>query len=139
MLTDMLANPLIDLLFAESDEFMGIYDLNGEQFVRVNPAGVRLLGFASEADLLNDPVRSRSLRMPPLTDEHRAMLIGQISLTRQHEETTLIGRLNGPEFWGKFVISAFLKGNESYALVRLVDQRRLHQTERALNHSVRRY
>lgn len=139
MLNELRSNSLTDLLFEKSEEFMGIYDLKKEQFVRVNLAGVALLGFASEAALLNDPVRSRSLRIPPLADEHRATLIGQISRTERYEEITQIGRLNGSAFWGKLVISAFFNGSDAYALVRLVDQRQLHQTERDLDHSVRRY
>ncbi len=139
MLNELLSNPFTDLLFEKSDEFMGIYDLNQEQFVRVNPAGVKLLGFTSEVALLNDPVRSRSLRIPPLANEHRTALMDQISRTGQYEETTQIGRLNGAAFWGKFIITAFFYRMNAYALVRLVDQRQLHQTERDLDHSVRRY
>jgi PAS domain S-box-containing protein len=139
MFTDLLATPLTNLLFEQSDEFMGIYDLDGNQFVRVNPAGVQLLGFVSEAALLSDPVWSRSLRVPPMSEEYRAKLIGQLSRTGRHEEITQIGRRNGPTFWGRLIISAFFSGNGNYALVRLIDQRQLHQTERDLDHSVRRY
>lgn len=139
MLADLLTNPLTDLLFEKNDEFIGIYDLDRERFVRVNPAGVQLLGFSSEAALLNDPVRSRSLRISPITDEHRTTLNGEIRRTGQYQETTQIGRRNGPDFWGKFSVSAFLSGGRSYALVRLIDQSQLHQAERALDHSVRRY
>ena len=139
MLIDLLTNPLTDLLFEKSDEFIGIYDLEQERFVRVNPAGVQLLGFISEAALLSDPVRSRSLRIVPIADKHRATLIGEVRRTGRYEETTPIGRRNGTHFWGKFIISAFLDGGRSYALVRLIDQSQLHQAERALDHSVRRY
>jgi PAS domain S-box-containing protein len=139
MFTDLLATPLTNLLFEQSDEFMGIYDLDGDRFVRVNPAGVQLLGFTSEAALLSDPVWSRSLRVPPLAEEHRARLIGQLNRTGRHEEITQIGRRNGPIFWGRLIISTFPSGNGNYALIRLIDQRQLHQTERDLDHSVRRY
>ncbi|MBD2756519.1 PAS domain S-box protein [Spirosoma sp. BT704] len=139
MLSELLSNPLSDLLFEQSDEFMGIYDLEKEQFVRVNSAGVRLLGFASEVALLDDPGRLRSLRIPPLTIDHRAALIGQLNRAGRYEETVQIGRVNGPAFWGRLIISTLLGGADGYALVRLIDQRQLHQTERDLDHSVRRY
>jgi PAS domain S-box-containing protein len=139
MLNELIQNPLTDLLFEKSDDFIGIYDLGTEQFVRVNPAGVRLLGFDSEAALLDDPVRSRSVRAEPLADDHRTSLIARIIQAGQHEETTEIGRRDGQTFWGQVVFSAFTTGGKPYALVRLTDQGRLHQTERDLDHSVRRY
>jgi PAS domain S-box-containing protein len=139
MLDDLFLNPLTDLLFDKNDDFIGIYDLGTEQFVRVNPAGVRLLGFASEQALLDDPVRSRSVRAEPLIDQQRTSLIARIIQAGQHEETTQIGRQDGQTFWGQVVVSAFSAGSKPYALVRLMDQGRLHQTERDLDHSVRRY
>lgn len=107
MLNDLLSNPLTDLLFEKSDDFIGIYDLSSEQFVRVNQAGVRLLGFDSEQALLADPVRSRSVRAEALSDEHRTNLIARIVQAGQHEETTQIGQQNGQTFWGHVIISAF--------------------------------
>jgi PAS domain S-box-containing protein len=139
MLNQLLSNPLTDLLFEKSDDFIGIYDLITEQFVRVNQAGVRLLGFDSEQALLADPVRSRSVRAEPLADDHRSSLIARIIQAGQHEEITQIGRQDGQTFWGQVIISAFTDNNKPYALVRLMDQGRLHQTERDLDHSVRRY
>ncbi len=139
MLNELLTNPLTNLLFEKSDDFIGIYDLGSGQFVRVNQAGVRLLGFDSEQAMLADPVRSRSVRAEPLADEHRSNLIARIIRAGQHEETTQIGRQDGQTFWGQVIFSAFTNNNKPYALVRLIDQGRLHQTERDLDHSVRRY
>ena len=139
MLNDLYSSALTDLLFEKSDDFIGIYDLTDEQFVRVNQAGVRLLGFDTERALLADPVRSRSVRAEPLADEHRMSLIARIIQAGQHEETTQIGRQDGHTFWGQAIFSAFTADSKPYALVRLIDQGRLHQTERDLDHSVRRY
>lgn len=139
MLTDLYSSALTDLLFEKSDDCIGIYDLSEERFVRINQAGVQLLGFPSEQVLLADPIRSRSLRIPPLANEQRTRLVGHIKLTRQHEETALIGRLTGQPFPGKLVIGAFTANDRSYALVRIIDQGRLQQAERELDHSVQRY
>ncbi|GAB4006229.1 hypothetical protein GCM10028808_07770 [Spirosoma migulaei] len=139
MLTDLYSSSLTDLLFEKSDEFIGIYDLTEERFVRVNRAGVRLLGFSSEEALLTDPIRSRSLRVQPLEDQHRISLVERLIQSGTHEETTQIGRQDGRTFWGQLVISAFTAQNRPYALIRLIDQDRLHNTERELEHSVHRY
>ena len=121
MLTTLYSSALTDLLFAKSNDFVGIYDLGDERFVRVNPAGVRMLGFSSEQALLNDPVRSRSLRVLPLNTEHRFRLVEQIRQTGQHEETAQIGRLNGHSFWGQLTVNAFEAHDHPYALVQIID------------------
>ncbi|MBC7919868.1 MAG: PAS domain S-box protein [Ferruginibacter sp.] len=139
MLTDLYSNALTDLLFEKSDNFIGIYDLSEERFIRVNPAGVRMLGFSSERALLTDPVRSRSLRTQPLEGEHWTSLIERIIGVGHHEETAQIGRQDGQTFQGRLIIRAFTAHNRPYALIRLIDQGRLHQAERELDHSVRRY
>lgn len=139
MLTDLYSTSLTDLLFEKSNDCIGIYDLSEERFVRVNQAGVRMLGYSSEQNLLTDPIRSRSLRIPPLEDEHRISLIEGIRKARQHEETTQIGRLNGEPFWGQLTINAFEAHDRPYALVRIIDQGRLQQAERELDYSVQRY
>jgi PAS domain S-box-containing protein len=139
MMTDLYSNALTELLIEKSDDFIGIYDLDDERFVRINQAGVRMLGFPSEQALLDDPVRSRSLRTQPLQGEHLTSLIERLLQAGQHEETTQIGRHNGQSFWGQLMMSAFTAQNRHYALIRLIDQGRLHQAERELEHSVRRY
>ncbi|WP_332368734.1 PAS domain S-box protein [Spirosoma telluris] len=139
MLADFYSSSLTDLLFEKSDDFVGIYDLRKEQFVRVNQVGVRLLGFSSEQDLLNDPIRSRSLRTQPLEDQNWASLIDRIIASGYHEEITQIVRQDGRTFWGQFIISTFSANDRPYALVRLIDQDQQHKTEQELEHSVRRY
>ena len=139
MLTAQYSSALTNLLFEKSNDFVGIYDLSDERFVRVNPAGVRMLGYSSEQALLDDPIRSRSLRIPPLDPEYRTRLVGHIRQAGQHEETAQIGRLNGHPFWGQLTVNAFDAHDQSYALVQIIDQGPLQQAERELEHSVRRY
>ena len=139
MLINLSVSTLSDLLFEQSDDCIGIYDLTDERFTRVNQAGVRMLGFASEQDLLADPVRSRSMGMPPLEGENLARLLKRIVQDGDHYETAQIGRQDGESFWGQLSIHSFSTQGQPYALVRIVDQGRLHQAERELDYSVRRY
>ncbi|MCX6217214.1 PAS domain-containing sensor histidine kinase [Spirosoma sp.] len=139
MLTALNSNTLTNLLFEKSEDFIGIYDLNEERFVRVNKVGARMLGFVSEAAMLADPVRSRSLRFQPLSDENRATLITQIRQTNHFEELIQVGRQDGRPLMGRLVIDSFAENEQAYALIRLIDQARLVQAERELEHSVRRY
>ncbi|GAB2583640.1 sensor histidine kinase [Spirosoma areae] len=139
MLTALYSNPLTGLLFEESDDFIGLYNLSDERFVRINQAGVRMLGFSSEQALLTDPVRSRSLRTPPLEGKYRTNLIERIVQAGKHEETAQIERQDGQLFWGRLIINVFTENGCPFALTRLIDQGRLHQAERELDHSVRRY
>ena len=79
------------------------------------------------------------MRAEPLADEHRNTLITRIIQAGQHKEITQIGRQDGQAFWGQVIFSAFTAESKPCALVRPIDQGRLHQTERDLDHSVRRY
>lgn len=78
VLNALYSSALTNLLFEKSNDFVGIYDLGEERFVRVNPVGVRMLEFSLEQALLDDPIRSRLLRMPPLDTEYRTRLVGRI-------------------------------------------------------------
>lgn len=139
MLTDLYTNILTDLLFEKTKDFIGIYDLTEERFTRVNEAGVRMLGFSSEEELLADPLHSRSLRARQMDRNQRSSLIARILELGHHQEETEIGCKDGQTFWGELVINAFSAHGKWYALVRLVDQGRLHRAERDLSHNVRRY
>lgn len=139
MLPDVYSSTLADLLFEKSDGFIGIYDFTEDRFLRVNQAGVRMLGFPSEKSLLTNPVRSRSLRMVALEGDQRANLIEQIIQAGHYEETIEVEKQDGQTFWAQIIVSTFLAQNKPQALIRLVDQRRLHEAERELEHSVRQY
>jgi len=139
MLQDLYGSALTELLFEKTDDFVGIYDIQTERFVRVNRAGVRLLGFPSEDLLLAHPVRSRSVRAQPLTPDSRQRLIERLLHGGHVEETAQIGRQNGQTFWGQLIMSSFSANNRLYALIRLINQDQLRQTERDLDYSIRRY
>lgn len=139
MLSDTYSSTLADLLFENSDGFTGIYDFTQDRFIRVNQAGVRMLGFSSEEALLNDPIRARSLRLQPLEEEQRTRLIEHIVQAGHYEETTQIERKDGTTFWAQIIVSTFSALDKQQALIRLVDHGRLHEAERELAHSVRRY
>lgn len=130
---------LVELLFEESDDFIGIYDLSTQRFVRVNGAGLAMLGFASEHDFLIHPVWSRSVRTQPLTDQELSDLLKQVLERGQHQEVTELRRLNGETFWGQLKIRAFNDNGHLFVMVRLLDQTRLHWAEHELQKSVQRY
>ncbi|WP_373514036.1 PAS domain S-box protein, partial [Persicitalea sp.] len=139
MLSEQFSPALADLLFEKTDEFIGIYDLEEERFKRVNRAGVRLLGFSSEEELLADPVKSRSIRTPPLSEEHRNGLLSRLLDLGTYQETALIDQQGGQTFWGRLIFTAFSAQGRSYALVRVADEGPLHRSERDLAHSAKRY
>ena len=70
MLPNLYSNALTDLLFETNADCIGIYDLTAERFVRINQAGLQMLGYTLEDELLLDPIRSRSLRTIPLDEHH---------------------------------------------------------------------
>ncbi|MEZ0487342.1 sensor histidine kinase [Fibrella aquatica] len=130
---------LTELLFEQSDDFIGIYEVATERFVRVNQAGIRLLGFPSENTFLNDPLWSRSFRATKLTDEQRVDLIRRVVEHGQHDEVTELKRLDGESFWGKLRINAFREQGQLFVVVRMLDRERLHRAELELKESVQRY
>ena len=56
-----------DFLYTQAKDFVGVYEAARGWFTQVNPAGVLLLGYPSEAAFLADP--DHSLRTPPWTGE----------------------------------------------------------------------
>lgn len=139
MLSEQYSPAISDLLFERTDEFVGIYDLEEGRFKRVNQAGVRLLGFTSEAEMLADPVKSRSIRTPPLSDELRSGLLSRLLNLGTYQETALIDHQGGQTFWGRLIFTTFSAQGRSYALVRVADEGPLHRSERDLAHSAKRY
>ncbi|MBO0951810.1 sensor histidine kinase [Fibrella forsythiae] len=130
---------LAELLFEESDDFIGIYNVASERFVRVNTAGIRLLGFASEDAFLNDPAWSHSFRTSQLTDDQRTNLINRVIEHGHHDEVAELQRLNGEPFWGHLKINSFNNKGHLFVIVRMLDRERLHRAELELKQSVQRY
>ena len=130
---------LTELLFEQSGDFIGIYDVAAQRFMRVNKAGIQLLGFASEEAFLGDANWSRSFRATQLTDEQRRDLIRRISKEGHYDEITELRRLNGDSFWGQLKINTFNNQGHLFVVVRLLDKERLHRAEVELKQSVQRY
>jgi PAS domain S-box-containing protein len=130
---------LTELLFEQSDDFIGIYDVAAQRFMRVNKAGIQLLGFASEEAFLGDANWSRSFRATQLTDQQRRDLIRRISKEGHYDEITELRRLNGDSFWGQLKINTFNNQGHLFVVVRLLDKERLHRAEVELKQSVQRY
>jgi PAS domain S-box-containing protein len=130
---------LNELLFEQSDDFIGIYDVAAERFRRVNQAGIQMLGFASEQAFLDDSNWSRSFPNPQRTDEQRVDLIRQISQQGQYDEITELRRLNGETFWGRVKINSFNGQNHLFVVIRILDRERLQRAELELQQSVQRY
>jgi PAS domain S-box-containing protein len=139
MLSTQPTNTLIDLLFEQSDDFIGVYDTENERFIRVNQVGVRMLGFLSEQTLLEDPIWSKSLLIAPQTDVQRVNLIHEVKQAGYYEQETERSSQDGTRFWGRLVIMPIKDEQKAYFLVRLTNQRRLHQAEQELIQSVQRY
>lgn len=139
MLFDLFTPRLTELLFEESDDFLGIYDLSEERYIHVNQAGVRLLGYRSEQTLLQDPIFSSSMGTIPLEGEHKNSLIERLIQVGRHEELTQFQKKDNQSFWGKINIITFPVQDHTYALIRLTDQGLLHRAEHDLNNSDLRF
>ncbi len=139
MLTDHPLNTLANLLFEQSDDFIGIYDTDAERFKRVNQGGCRMLGFDSEKALLSHPDWGRALPMPPQTDEQRTALIRKIYEQGRYEQEAEHVGLDGTRFWGRLVITPVSDDAARYFLVRIAHQGRLHQAEHDLEQSMQHH
>jgi PAS domain S-box-containing protein len=137
MLTDHFARSLTDVLINQAPEFLGIYDPQQGWFTRVNPAGVQLLGYASEQAFLSEP--ARALHTPALSAQSWDLLR---DLTRRHgrqQAETEIVRPDDTAFIACIELTYFQAEATPYILVRITEQTRLHQVEHELAQSVRRY
>jgi PAS domain S-box-containing protein len=128
---------MADLLYANSGEMAGIYDLGLGWFTHVNPAGVQLLAYPSEEAFLADP--NHALRTPPWTPAQWQALC---ELTRREGHHTLeadIRRHVGEPFRTYMKLTYCEVAGRPLLLVNLTERGRLQQAERELAHSVRRF
>lgn len=139
MLPDLSSNRLTELLFHQSEDFIGIYSIDTERFARVNQAGARMLGFASEAAFLGNETWSKPLSLFPYVAEQQAALIQKVRQEGRYEQEAERCRLDGGRFWSRQVITALTHEDSHYFLVYLTNQGRLHQAEQELKQSVQRY
>jgi PAS domain-containing protein len=54
MLSDPFSSAAADVLITQAPDFVGIFDVAQSWFIRINPAGVRLLGYPSEQAFLSE-------------------------------------------------------------------------------------
>ena len=134
---NLFSNPLTDTLFERAQDFVGLYDVELGWFARVNPAGYRLLGYASAQALYNDPVRS--LQPPKLPHGEWKRLCSLVLHTGHQELETEVRRQAGSTFWARIELTSLTLEGRPYLLVRLTDTNRLHEAERSLAQSVRRF
>lgn len=128
---------LADLLYTHAEEMVGVYDPAVGWFTHVNPAGVQLLAYPSEAAFLADP--GHSLRTPPWSGAQWQGLCEQTRREGHLEVEASIGRHVGEPFRGYLKMTCFEVEGQSLFLVCLTEHSRLQQAERELAHSVRRF
>ena len=131
------ARGLLDIFLNQAPDFVGVYEVHSGRFTRVNAAGVRLLGFASEEVLLAGP--GRALRTPALSDGDWTQLCAHAQAEGRQELETDIARADGTTFLARMELTAFEVTGAPYFLVRLGEPSRLRQMERELADSHRRY
>ena len=126
---DPFARALTDVLLHQAPEFVGVYDATLGRLTQVNPAGVRLLGYPTEAALL---------AAAPLTPTLATADHARPPASRQAVEATVL-KANGESFAALVELTYFEVEGAPFFLVRLSEQTRLHQAERELAQSVRRF
>lgn len=139
MLPNSASTSLTDLLFDQTDDFIGLYDTGRERFVRVNQAGARMFGFPSVEAFLDDPAWSGSLLVAGQTQPQRAALIQTVHQLGHYEQETELVRQDQARFWGRLVLTPIHDEQAPCLLVRVMSQGRLQQAERDLRQSVLRY
>ncbi|TDN36876.1 PAS domain-containing sensor histidine kinase [Hymenobacter sp. UV11] len=137
MLSDPFSSAAAEVLISQAPDFVGIYDVAEGWFMRINPAGVRLLGYPSEEAFLADP--ARVLPTPTVSPARWAHLRKLARRVGPQALEAEVGRRQGPSFWGRIELTAFQVKGADYLLVRLSEQGRLQQAERELAQSVRRF
>ncbi|GAB4033153.1 sensor histidine kinase [Spirosoma gilvum] len=129
------ADALLNVLFEQENDFLGVYDFRQNHYVRINQAGIQMLGYPSEQALVAQS--QLSFRSHPLSDQEQVDANARLRQERHYEEETEIQRYTGETFWGRITLKLF--SDEQTVLVRIANLDRLHRTERELDQSVRRY
>lgn len=135
MLTSLSTNALMNQMFEQDADFLGVYDTQQDKYIRVNQAGIRMLGYATEQQLLD--VTNPSLCSQPLSSDEQSQPIAKLVQLDHYDEEMELIRHGGGTFWGRLIITNIEASQLS--LIRITNLERLHQTERKLAHSVRRY
>jgi PAS domain S-box-containing protein len=131
-----LPTALAEALFQQAPEFLALYDVARRSFLRVNAAGARLLGYASEAEFLAAPA---PLSSPAFAPADWARLTAATLHASPQEVDTELTMQDGRPLPVRLTLSSFQAENPDYLLLRLGQPGRLQQAERALAQSVRRF
>ncbi|WP_133272927.1 sensor histidine kinase [Hymenobacter radiodurans] len=126
-----------DILLNRATEFVGVYDATEKRFARVNPAGVKLLGYNSEEELLIEP--ARTLLTPSFTEAEWTALLAKARQSHRQEAEVEINRPGRNLLQAHIELTYFEVAGKPYYMVRLTEQNRLLQAERELAQSVRRF
>ncbi|MDO7852460.1 sensor histidine kinase [Hymenobacter convexus] len=137
MPTTLYRNPLTDILFEQSREFMGIYHVEHGWFTHVNTAGYQLLGYPSAQALYDDPVHT--LRTQQMTPAEWDGLRERVLRDGHYEFEAEMRRHAGPPFWATVELTLLTVDRQHYFLVRLTNTDRLHTAEHRLVQSVEQF
>ncbi|NVO31929.1 sensor histidine kinase [Hymenobacter lapidiphilus] len=136
----MFSSALADLLLTQTPDFAGLADPATGRLLRVNPAGVQLLGYSSEAELL-------ALPTPPLPPEWPALL-AEARRNGTAEATVQLGRPGAPGFAARLVLQHVVPHDPAAPLLLQLQPvrpagcsqpERLHRAEQALAQSHGRF
>lgn len=137
MAHDPFFHALTDVLLHQAPELVAVYDASQGQLTHVNAAGVRLLGFASAAELLAAP--GPVPRVPALAPaEWEALCARARQQGRQQLEVAVV-RPGGERLPARLELTYAEAAGAPFYVLRLSEQHRLHQAERELAQSVRRF
>jgi PAS domain S-box-containing protein len=134
---DPFARALTEVLLHQASDLVGVYDAALGRLTQVNPAGVQLLGYASEAALLAEPgpVPAGLVLAPAAW----ATLGEQARYQGPQQVETEVSKPSGGTCQVHLELTYFEVAGAPFFLVRLREQRRLHQAERELAQSERRF
>lgn len=134
---DPFARALTHVLLHQAPEFVGVYDAAAGRLTQVNPAGAQLLGYPSAAALLAaaGPVP----HAPALPAAAWEALRTQARRTGPQAIETEVAKASGEALAVRIELTYFEVEEADFFLLRLSAQNRLHQAERELAQSERRF
>lgn len=137
MPTNLLHNPLTDILFEQAKDFVGLYDVALGWFTHVNPAGYQLLGYPSAQALYDDP--ARTIRSQQLTPAEWQQLRDRVLQNGRYEMEAELRRQDNTTFWATLELTGLTLEDRQFFLVRVANAERLRLAERSLTQSVGRF
>ena len=134
---DSFAHALATVLLHQATGFVGVYDATAGRLTQVSPAGAQLLGYPSEPALLAAP--GPLPHAPALTTADWAALREQARRTGRQAIETEVSKADGTGFPARIELTYFDAAGAPFFLLSLSEQNRLHQAERELAQSERRF